>query len=44
MTEQGFHSSTNFRITYIMETLAKVSGSVDELVGVKAHDLTYAYR
>ena len=37
------HLSSNFRITYIMETLAKVSGSVDELVAIKAHDLTYAY-
>jgi uncharacterized Zn finger protein len=41
--EQRFHSSSNFRITYIMETLAKVSGSVDELVAIKARDLTYAY-
>jgi uncharacterized Zn finger protein len=42
-SEQGFHSSSNFRITYIMETLAKVAGSVDELVAIKARDLTYAY-
>jgi thioredoxin-like negative regulator of GroEL len=26
-----------------METLAKVSGSVDELVAIKARDLTYSY-
>ena len=43
VSEQRFHSSSNFRITYIMETLAKVSGSVDELVAIKARDLTYAY-
>jgi uncharacterized Zn finger protein len=43
VSERGVHSSSNFRITYIMETLAKVSGSVDELVAVKARDLTYAY-
>jgi uncharacterized Zn finger protein len=43
VTERGIHSSSNFRITYIMETLAKVSGSVDELVAIKARDLTYAY-
>ena len=41
--DQDFHLSSNFRITYIMETLAKVSGSVDELVAIKARDLTYAY-
>jgi uncharacterized Zn finger protein len=41
--EQRVHSSSNFRITYIMETLAKVSESVDELVAIKARDLTYAY-
>jgi uncharacterized Zn finger protein len=43
VSEQRFHSSSNFRITYIMETLAKVSGSVDELVAIEARDLTYAY-
>jgi hypothetical protein len=43
VSERGFHSSSNFRITYIMETLAKVTGSVDELVAIKARDLTYAY-
>ncbi len=43
VAERGVHSSSNFRITYIMETLAKVSGSVDELVAIKARDLTYAY-
>jgi uncharacterized Zn finger protein len=41
--EQNFHSSSNFRITYLMETLARVSGSVDELVAIKARDLSYAY-
>lgn len=43
VSEQGFHSISNFRITYIMETLAKVTGSVDELVAIKSRDLTYAY-
>jgi tetratricopeptide (TPR) repeat protein len=41
--ESRVHSSLNFRITYIMETLAKVLGSVDELVAIKSRDLTYAY-
>jgi uncharacterized Zn finger protein len=43
IAQRGVHSSSNFRITYIMETLAKVSGSVEELVAIKARDLTYAY-
>jgi len=36
-------SSSNFAITYIMETLAKISGSVDEQIAIKTRDLTYAY-
>lgn len=32
-----------FRITYIMETLARVMGDVDELIQVKSRDLSHAY-
>ncbi len=41
--DDRIHSRSNFAITYIMETLAKISGSVDEQVAIKARDLTYAY-
>ena len=34
---------SRFRITYIMECLASVAGSLDELVAIKARDLTHAY-
>ena len=34
---------SRFRITYIMEMLASVAGSLDELVAIKASDLTHAY-
>ncbi len=37
-------SMSRFRITYIMEALAKMSGSVDEEVVVKARDLSHAYQ
>ena len=37
------HTGSRFRITYIMEALAKLSGSVEEQVAIKARDLTYAY-
>ena len=37
------HSASRFRITYIMEALAKLSGSVDEEVAVRARDLSHAY-
>ena len=37
------HSASRFRITYIMEALAKLSGSVDEEVVVRARDLSHAY-
>jgi len=37
------YTGSRFRITYIMEALAKLSGSVEEQVAVKARDLTYAY-
>jgi uncharacterized Zn finger protein len=36
-------SMSRFLITYIMEALAKISGSVDEEVAVRARDLSYAY-
>jgi len=39
----GDRTGSRFRITYIMEDLAKVSGSVDEQVAIKARDLGYAY-
>jgi uncharacterized Zn finger protein len=41
--DERTHSLSNFAITYIMETLAEVSGSVDDQVAIKARDLTYAY-
>ena len=36
-------SASRFRITYIMEALAKRSGSVDEEVAIRVRDLSYAY-
>lgn len=39
-TEWGQH----FRITHIMESLAKASGDIEELVGVMGRDLSSAYR
>lgn len=41
--ERGF-SAFRFNITHIMETLAELSGDLDALVAVKAHDLSSAYR
>jgi len=38
-TEWGQH----FRITHIMESLAKASGDVEQLVAVMSHDLSSAY-
>ncbi|HBW23275.1 MAG: hypothetical protein A2X28_06335 [Elusimicrobia bacterium GWA2_56_46] len=37
----GFHG--RFRITHIMEDLAKVANDIEELVAVKSRDLSYAY-
>jgi tetratricopeptide (TPR) repeat protein len=37
------HSSLRFHITYIMKTLAELSGDVDALVAVKSRDLSHAY-
>jgi hypothetical protein len=37
------HSTFRFNITRIMESLAEQSGDLDELVAVKAHDLSSAY-
>ncbi len=38
------HSTFRFNITHIMECLAQQSGDLDELVAVKARDLSSAYR
>ncbi|MGH9199049.1 MAG: DUF6880 family protein, partial [Acidimicrobiia bacterium] len=38
------HSSFRFNITYMMETLAELSGDVDQLVDVKSKDLSVPYR
>lgn len=38
------HSTFRFNITHIMESLAEQSGDLDELVAVKARDLSSAYR
>jgi tetratricopeptide (TPR) repeat protein len=35
---------SRFRITYVMESLATLTGSVDDLVAIKARDLAHAYR
>jgi uncharacterized Zn finger protein len=37
------HSTFRFNITHIMESLAEQSGDLDELVSVKARDLSSAY-
>jgi len=37
------HYGLQFRITFLMESLARIAGSVDEQVAIKARDLTYAY-
>ena len=36
--------SSRFRITFLMEALARVAGSVNEQVAIKAKDLTSAYQ
>ncbi|HWD24366.1 MAG TPA: hypothetical protein VG368_02785, partial [Acidimicrobiales bacterium] len=41
--EDSDFSRSHFAITYIMESLAKLTGSVEELVSIKARDLTHAY-
>jgi len=38
-----FTESPRFRLTHIMETLAKQSGDVEALVAIKAKDLSHAY-
>lgn len=38
------HSTFRFNITHIMESLAEQSGDLDQLVAVKARDLSSAYR
>ncbi len=42
--EERQHSTFRFNITHIMESLAEQSGDLDELVEVKARDLSSAYR
>ena len=37
------HYAARFRITSIMEALARVSGDIEELVAVKSHDLSSSY-
>jgi uncharacterized Zn finger protein len=41
--QQREHSSFRFNITHIMEALAEQSGDLNELVSVKARDLSSAY-
>lgn len=38
------HGSSHYRITAIMETLAQLSGNVEELVAVLERDLTHAHQ
>lgn len=38
------HSSRRYRVTSIMESLARAAGDVDDLVAVKSRDLSVAYR
>lgn len=42
--EGGDFDSHRFRITHIMEQLAEASGDIEELVAIKAHDLSSSYR
>jgi uncharacterized Zn finger protein len=37
------HSTFRFRITWIMQTLAELSGDLDDLVTIKSRDLSSAY-
>lgn len=41
--EQDASRFSHYRITQVMETLAEMSGNVEELVAIKARDLSYAY-
>jgi uncharacterized Zn finger protein len=41
--EERQHSAFRFNITHVMESLAEQSGDLDELVAVKARDLSSAY-
>lgn len=41
--EQGVIDFSDYRITRVMETLAEISGNVEELVAIKARDLSHAY-
>lgn len=38
------HSSRRYRVTSIMESLARAAGDVDELVAIKSRDLSVAYQ
>lgn len=41
--EERVSDFSDYRITRVMETLAEISGNVEELVAIKARDLSYAY-
>ncbi|HJW74082.1 MAG TPA: hypothetical protein VJ787_00220 [Thermoleophilia bacterium] len=41
--DQGDHPLGRFAIAHVMETLAELSGDIDELVAVKARDLSSPY-
>lgn len=41
--EEREHSTFRFHITLMMETLARMSGDLDALVAINAHDLSSAY-
>jgi len=43
-TDRSPYDSQRYRITSIMESLAEASGNVEELVAIKARDLSTAYR
>lgn len=41
--DDGSDSGRNFRITQIMESLARASGDVEELIGIIRRDLSHSY-
>jgi uncharacterized Zn finger protein len=41
--DESDHSTGRFAIAHVMETLAELSGDIDALVAVKAHDLSSPY-
>lgn len=42
-SQRGYSNSDYFRITHMMQSLAKASGNVSELVGIMSRDLSSAY-